>query len=215
MKMAAEGARNMAIGGAIFVVGSAVTLVTFAAAQGGGHFIVAFGAILFGGIQFLAGVFQFLLRDRSPVDRLLSGSTRQIKALVRAMIATAQVDGSLEPKNISAMHAILQRIDSSKDHPATIIEDVAAAMRLDRTDTAQYLATMEYDFTMAEKQQILRACLMGGGAGSLFTERKDKLLRSFAGAMKMSEPQYVAVLDEMLRPVGPAPATQGSGGGHG
>ena len=92
---------------------------------------------------------------------------------------------------------------------------IGGAMRLDKTDTAQYLATMEYDFTAADKQQILRACLMGGGAGSLFTEQTDRLLRSFARALKMSEPQFAAVLDEMLRPVAPAPATQSPGGGRG
>ncbi len=215
--MAAEGARNMAIGGAIFAVGSTVTLLTFSAAQGGGHFVVAWGAMLFGGVQFLAGVVQFLLRDRSPFDRLLSNSTRPVKALVRAMISTAQCDGVLDQKKIAAMQAILQQIDSDR-YPATTIEDAAAAMRLDKTDPAQFLATLEYDFTVADKQRILRACLMAGGAGGRFTEQKDRLLRSFAGAMKMSEQQYVAVLDEMLRPVAPAPAAQAAtapSGGHG
>ncbi len=207
----------MGVGGAIFVVGSAITLITLSAAQGGGHFVVAWGAILFGGIQFLAGVVQFLLRDRSPVERLLSKSTRQVKGLVRAMISTAQCDGPLDQKKITAMQGILQQVDSNP-YPATTIEDVAAAMRLDKTDTAQYLATMEYDFTLPEKQLILRAGVMAGGAGSLFTEQKDRLLRSFAAAMKMSEQQYVAVLDELLRPVAPAPAAQAPtspSGGHG
>jgi hypothetical protein len=204
----------MAIGGAIFVVGSAVTLATFSAAQGGGRFIVAWGAILFGAVQFLAGVGQFLLRDRSPVERLLPDATRPVKALMRAMIDAAQSDGALDETKIAAIQAILLRIDSTH-YPAKTIEDVAAAQRLDPTGTAQYLATVEYDLKTAEKQQILRACLMAGGAGSRFTAQKDKLLRSFAVAMKMSEPQYVAVLDEMLRPVAPAPATQAASDGHG
>jgi hypothetical protein len=198
----------MAIGGAIFVVGSVVTLATFSAAQGGGRFVVAWGAMLFGGVQFLAGIVQFLVRDRSPISRLLSGSTRQVQVLVRAMIATAQSDGALDEKKVAAMQEILRRIDSS--YPASTIEDVAAAMRLDKTDTAQYIATVQYDFTVAEKQQIVRACLMAGGAGSLYTQQKDRLLRSFASAMQMTEQQYGAVLDEVLRPVAQAP-----GGGRG
>jgi len=204
----AEGTRNMAVGGVIFAVGSAITLVTFSAARGGGHFILAWGAILFGGLQVLIGVVQFLLRDRSPIDRLLSNSTRHVKGLLRAMIATAQSDGALDEKKVDAMHAVLRQVEPYR-YPASIIDDVAAAMRLD-TDTVQYLAAVEYELTATEKQQIIRACLMAGGAGSLFTQEKDRLLRNFGVAMKMTEPQYVAVVNEMLRPVAPAPAAQGS-----
>jgi hypothetical protein len=203
----------MAIGGAIFLAGSVITLATFSAAQGGGHYVVAWGAILFGAVQFLAGVGQFLLRDRSPVDRLLPDATRPIKALVRAMIDAAQSDGTLDAKRIAAIQTILLRIDSTH-YPERTIEDVAAAMRLDPTGTAQYLATIEYELRTAEKQQIIRACVLAGGEGSRFTEQKDKLLRSFAGAMQMSEQDYVAVLDEMLRPVAPAPAAQSPSVGH-
>lgn len=52
------GQRNMLIGGVICLIGLAVTAVSFMAAQGGGGFILAWGAILFGGIQFFRGVAQ-------------------------------------------------------------------------------------------------------------------------------------------------------------
>jgi len=205
--MATEGSRNMAIGGVTFVLGSLITLATFSAAQGGGRFILAWGAILFGGGQFLVGVVQFLLSDRSPIDRLLSNSTSHVKCLVRAMITTAQNDGALDEKKVEAMQAVLRQIEPYRYRPS-IIHDVAAAMRLEKTDTAQYLAAKEYELRTPEKQQIVRACLMAGGAGSLFTQQKDRLLRSFAIAMKMTEQQYVAVLNDMLRPVASAPAAQ-------
>ena len=211
--MAAEGAKNIGIGGTIFVVGSFVTAATYSAAQGGGHYVVAWGAILFGGIQFLLGLGQFLLRDRSPIDRLLRDSTRPIKALARAMIDAAQIDGALDAKKISAMQAVLLRVDSTH-YPEKTIEDVAAAMRLDQTGTAQYLAPVEYELTTAMKQQIIRGCLLAGGEGSRFTEQKDRLLRGFAGAMKITEQQYVAVRDEVLRPVAPAPVASASSVGQ-
>jgi hypothetical protein len=42
--------------------GIVVTAMTFslAASSGGGIFIIAWGAILFGGLQFLQGLFQYL-----------------------------------------------------------------------------------------------------------------------------------------------------------
>lgn len=55
------GMRNMLFGGLWFVGGSAITLITFAAAAnnpGGGRYFLAWGAILFGGIQFVHGLIQ-------------------------------------------------------------------------------------------------------------------------------------------------------------
>lgn len=50
------GRANMIIGGLICVVGLIVTLGTYNIASPGGHFIVAWGAIVFGAIQFFRGV---------------------------------------------------------------------------------------------------------------------------------------------------------------
>lgn len=52
--------RNMVIGGGICLVGTVLTLASFAyASQGGGRVFLAWGAIVFGGIQFLRGVSQY------------------------------------------------------------------------------------------------------------------------------------------------------------
>src|SRR5262245_14534288 len=52
--------RNMAIGGVVFAIGLIITLATFAAASGpgGGRYIVAWGAIIWGAIQFCQGASQ-------------------------------------------------------------------------------------------------------------------------------------------------------------
>ena len=51
--------RNMLVGGLWCVGGTAVTLVTYSAAsgEGGGTYVVAWGAIIFGALQFLSGMF--------------------------------------------------------------------------------------------------------------------------------------------------------------
>jgi hypothetical protein len=50
--------RNMTVGGLWCVGGTAVTLITYtAASSGGGTYVVAWGAILFGALQFLAGLY--------------------------------------------------------------------------------------------------------------------------------------------------------------
>jgi hypothetical protein len=58
----ARAIRNLLVGGLFFFVGLVVTVVTYQeAAQrpGGGTYFVAWGAILFGGIQFVSGIIMF------------------------------------------------------------------------------------------------------------------------------------------------------------
>jgi hypothetical protein len=53
------GKRNMLFGASWCIGGIAVTAITYeAASQSGGTYLIAWGAILFGGIQFLHGLFQ-------------------------------------------------------------------------------------------------------------------------------------------------------------
>lgn len=54
------GRRNMAIGGVVFLIGVIVTVATYAAASGpgGGRYVIAWGAIVFGALQFLRGASQ-------------------------------------------------------------------------------------------------------------------------------------------------------------
>jgi hypothetical protein len=52
------GYRNMAIGGLVCLVGAIATAASFGAAQAGGTYIIFWGAIIFGGVQFFRGLTQ-------------------------------------------------------------------------------------------------------------------------------------------------------------
>lgn len=52
-----ESQRDMVVGGLWFVGGCAVTYFTYTMADGGGYFLICWGAIIFGAIQFLKGLF--------------------------------------------------------------------------------------------------------------------------------------------------------------
>jgi len=60
-----SGLRNMAIGGVICLIGIVVTAATYSAASNGGHYVVAWGAIAFGALQFFKGLFQLASRSGS------------------------------------------------------------------------------------------------------------------------------------------------------
>jgi hypothetical protein len=54
------GKKNMLYGALWCIGGTVVTVITLAAASGGGTYVIAWGAIIFGGIQFLRGLYQYL-----------------------------------------------------------------------------------------------------------------------------------------------------------
>lgn len=54
-----EAARNMVVGALWCIGGIVVTAATYSAVKDtGGHYFIAWGAIVFGGIQFFKGLFQ-------------------------------------------------------------------------------------------------------------------------------------------------------------
>jgi hypothetical protein len=55
-KEASAGGTDMAIGGVICLVGILITAVTYSASSGGGTYVVAWGAIIFGAIRFFKGL---------------------------------------------------------------------------------------------------------------------------------------------------------------
>lgn len=59
--MKSTGMRNMIIGGLVCLVGTLITVGTLAATRhGGGTYIVAYGAIIFGAVQFFRGLSQYI-----------------------------------------------------------------------------------------------------------------------------------------------------------
>ncbi len=54
-----QGQKNMGLGALWCIGGLVVTGATYGAASGGGSYVVAWGAVVFGGIQFLHGLIQY------------------------------------------------------------------------------------------------------------------------------------------------------------
>jgi hypothetical protein len=58
--------RNMVFGGILFAVGLMITVGSYSsAADGGGRYIVAWGAMIFGALRFIYGLVRFIQSNRS------------------------------------------------------------------------------------------------------------------------------------------------------
>lgn len=58
--------RNVWIGGLICIVGIVVTAVSYSAASGGGRYVVAWGAVIFGGFRFIRGIVGYVNSPEPP-----------------------------------------------------------------------------------------------------------------------------------------------------
>jgi hypothetical protein len=55
------GLKNMLVGGVVCFIGLAITIGSYVAAEPGGVFYLAYGPIIFGGIQFFRGLAQLVV----------------------------------------------------------------------------------------------------------------------------------------------------------
>ncbi len=178
-----RGAKNIAFGLIWFVLGIVVTLGT----RGGGHGVIAFGAIFVGAGQFLFGLIQFAMADKpSAVDNVLPQATQEFKALVRTMISSAECDGPLDDQKVESIRAMLKKI-TNKDF--YLIRDVAAAMAKDGVKTPDYLLHVQSNLSFEIKQLLVRTSAMlileRKGQG----ERAGRFLQDLAAALQMTEQQ--------------------------
>lgn len=103
------GLGNILIGFGIAFVGTVITFATYSAASGGGTYVVAYGAIIVGGLQFVMGLFQLLFYAlRGSKGREQHHADVGVRVIVRSMIAMAAADGELEPGEVTMIQMITQ-----------------------------------------------------------------------------------------------------------
>ena len=206
--MDTPGTRNIGLGLLWFVGGSLVTMITYGAAGGGGHYVVAYGAILAGAVQFFVGLFQYgSFAAQSPMDRLLPRATPELKALLRTMIASAEDDGPLNDRKIQLVQAILQKVTGKDEFTSFRLRDISQAMAQDGTTTSKYLATVQSNFTLEIKQLILRTGTLLVANGTDNAARAQTFLREIGQALQLTDQQCADATGGMVQ-YSVAPATQ-------
>ena len=198
--MNSPGAKNMAFGLLWFVIGM---LVTVGSAKGGGHVVVAFGAIFVGAGQFLVGLVQFFSGDKqSQVDRVLPQATIEFKALLRTMIAAAECDNPLDNAEVESIRAMLKQLIGKDFY---MIRDVSAAMAKDGVKASDYLATVQSDLSLEIKQLVLRASTILLVNGNTEGARAMQFLQEIADALRLTDQQCEDATEGVTRqPAGAA-----------
>jgi uncharacterized membrane protein YebE (DUF533 family) len=177
------GAKNIAFGLIWFVVGVAVTVAT----QGGGHGVIAIGAILVGGAQFVVGLVQFSTGEKTPaVDSVLPQATPEFKALLRTMISSAECDGPLDDAKVESIRTELKKLTKEDFY---LIRDVAAAMAKEGVKISDYLTQVQSNLSIEIKQLLVRTSAILLVARKARGEAARRFMEDLATALQMTEQQ--------------------------
>jgi WD40 repeat protein len=104
------GILNLVTGLAVLIVGIGITAATYSAARGGGSYVIAWGAILFGGIQVVIGLVQFTIYSFTEAGRGTWGRVlwppnwtgRSVRLAVIAIVAV--VTWIMLPERLKSRH---------------------------------------------------------------------------------------------------------------
>ena len=196
--MTKPGLKNMGIGAAWALGGAAVTLATYSAASAGGTYMLAYGAIAIGGVQFVYGLYQYAKdQSRSPEDKADDRTVTGLRAMYQAMIGVATADGVLEEPEVAAIAEIFTQLTGS-ELATTKVRDAAAQMRIANHDLIGTLQSMDRQIDPEMKILIVKACVMVAAADGAIADQEFELICQIGGALGLARPDAIKIITEML-----------------
>lgn len=183
------------IGALFFFGGLIVTFVTYTSAEGGGTYVVAWGAILFGGIQMVMGLMRGEDIEDAPVL-----SEEQIEAtgtsvILRSMISMAAADGRLDEEEVG-MIRIVTRSVFGNELGEEAIRDMSQKMISGRGNIADELASVSQIVTWADADLAVTGMAMVALADGNMDETETARLEEYAGALNVDQERFDAALDK-------------------
>ncbi|HEX8168165.1 MAG TPA: hypothetical protein VF601_20550 [Beijerinckiaceae bacterium] len=198
--METPGVRSMGIGALICVVGLLITIGTYSAvSRSGGHYVVAYGAVLAGGFQFIVGLFRFLAYSfQGPLDKALAENTVAYRALLAAFVGAARTPSNPSENESAAITSILKQVADATVTTYTI-RAVATALQSERGGAPGYLRAKVGELTQAIKELIVKGSLLVMTSDGPRADLDEKIMAQ-GMALGLSEAQVREIVDAMFAP---------------
>lgn len=194
--MSKPGYYNMGVGLGIGALGAIITAGTFALAPGG-HFVVAYGAIFVGAIQFVVGAFQFMSFSASPKSSQdLHFAQIELKALVRSMLAVAAADGHLHEEEVLTVQQIVRSV-AGVDLDVETVEKIFGQMNSKNYSIHDDLKSTQSQLSPEMKKLIVKACYFVVHADNDVDAREKKRWSEICGALNLSGVEVQRILEEV------------------
>jgi len=149
---------NILVGAGLFGLGTGVTWITFASAMAsGGRFILAYGAILFGAVQFVVGLIQAFVLPPEPIDKALADKDENYRFLVGALASVVRNGRAPTANEISTIRRFVtakEGIPISEEQ----VREATLAMLQENEGLIGFIHRKPFDRAMANK--VIQGCYL-------------------------------------------------------
>ena len=188
---------NMFIGGLAFIAGLTLTAISWIVAPGG-YYIVAYGAIGLGAIQFLIGLSQFIWNKVSHTPRSTEGNRAEAsgKAILQAMLATCIADGSVQDDEVKAIATIAKQLLGTEVNSETI-KNTARSMLSNKFDIGMALTGSQSMILPSQKPLILKAAYLVAASDGEIDQGESDILTIVGISLGMTIDEIACALNEL------------------
>lgn len=194
--MSQPGLYNIGVGAGIAALGAIVTLGSMAV-TGGAFAVVAYGAVLVGGVQLAIGAGQFaLFHLRSPEGKQLHFAKIELRALVRSMIAMASADGKLDPSEVGMIAGLYERFVGGTLDNQTITRVANDMMKGDHSIHDELKSTQS-QISSSMKDLIIKCCYLVTIADGTLEPNESKRLSELADTLSIPGNRFRMLIAEI------------------
>lgn len=192
------GSRRMITGASMAAVGALFTAITYAA-KPGGFVVVAYGAVLVGGCQFLAGLFQLIgYKLKSPEGKAKAQAEASMTAILQAMLATSIADGEIQDAEVHTVATIYKKLFGGTVDPAWV-RRTATEMLRNKFDVEEALSDKRSLIDPDLRPMVLKAACFVAAADGKIDSKETAILGSIAVALQMPRADASRVFEQVRR----------------
>lgn len=185
----------MRFGLLIGLLGGAMTAVAILAAEDGAQFL-ALGAILLGVVLFFVGLGQLALyRLKGSDARAAHHREADRQAILRAMLAIAAADGSLDAREIALIRDVSEAMLDGPFSEAQI-RAACGEMRRGEINIYQEMSSRRAELTPLGAELAVKAAMMVALADGALHDEEEKEILSMAQVLRVEDARLQAALTE-------------------
>lgn len=175
------GGKNIVTGLGVAALGAVITAATYEMASGGGVYVVAYGAIIGGSIQFIIGLVQFLgSATMTPEGRDRESAKLLVQTILQCMVYVAHSDGMLHADEMTAIKNVVRTVFGFE------VDDVVIHKIASQEEAfvgSDYLAERRYLLDAGTKDLIAKACLLVAVAEGGVSDSEQQRIASVLSAI--------------------------------
>lgn len=187
---------KMLIGGGAAAIGTIITLATYSAAASsreGGSYVVLYGAIGFGALNFVIGAFQFASYTlKSPEARAQDDTILGLRLLINAMASISLADGEVEESELATISAIVLELTGQYMAPAAI-EQLTTDIRKSDTVISSLIEDHRGRLPPGFAELIVRGCYLVAAADGAVSQPEGIRIDSIARALRLDQDQVAEI----------------------